>query len=360
MRLLLTLVIALLSIHSFGQKKFDIIAYYSGGPEKVDSLPAGKLTHIIYSFCHLSGDKLVADNKRDSLTIQRLVSLKATNPSLKILLSLGGWGGCRTCSDVFSDETGRKEFAASTLAITKYFNTDGIDLDWEYPAIEGYEGHSFAAEDRDNFTNLVRDLRATMGDSYEISFAAGGFREFLEESVDWDAVMPLVNRVNLMSYDLVNGNSVQTGHHTPLFSTPIQEESTHKAVRWLIKHDVPKSKIVIGAAFYARVWENVDTFNDGLYQKGKFLKTVDFNVQSYELSEMKGFKTFWDDHAQAPYAFNKKEKLFATFDNKESVSLKTQYVMDQKLGGIMFWELTADVRDGGLVDVIYDLKKGKR
>jgi chitinase len=363
MRLLLVVptLLALLSLNSSQaqEKKFNIIAYYAGGPEKVDSLPAQKLTHIIYSFCHLSGNKLVVDNRNDSLTIQKLVGLKSINPNLKILLSLGGWGGCETCSDIFSTDQGRKEFSESTLTLNRYFKTDGLDLDWEYPAIDGYPGHKFADADRDNFTQLVKTLREVMGNSYEISFAAGGFDRFLEESIDWDEVMKVVDRVNVMSYDLVHGYSTETGHHTPLYSTPLQKASAHDAVRFLIKRGVPKEKIVIGAAFYARIWEEVDSFNEGLYQKGKFKTAVNYNVYSYELSEMKGFKTYWDEIAQAPYAYNKKEKLFATFDDKRSIRQKTLYVIDRKLSGIMFWELTHDTDSGGLVDAIYELKTGK-
>ena len=73
---------------------FNIIAYYAGGPEKTDSLPAEKLTHIIYSFCHLVGNKLNVDSKRDSSTIHNLVNLKQRNPQLKVILSIGGWAGC--------------------------------------------------------------------------------------------------------------------------------------------------------------------------------------------------------------------------------------------------------------------------
>lgn len=345
---------------AFSQKNnFAIIAYYSRGPEKVDSLPAEKLTHIIFSFCHLKGSKLTVDNAEDSLTISNLVGLKKRNPKLKVILSLGGWGGCPTCSDVFATAAGRKEFSTSVLALCQSFKADGIDLDWEYPTIEGYPGHKFDLADKKNFTLLSQQLRKTLGKRYEISFAAGGFQKFLDESVEWKPVMKVMDRVNIMSYDLINGYSTTTGHHTALYSRDLQRESTDNAVQYLIKLGIPRNKIVIGAAFYARVWENVPETDNGLYQTGKFKQSIPYRMFPSRLSEDKGFSFYWDDLAKAPYAYNPKEKLFATFDDKRSIQMKTKYVIDQKLNGIMFWELSLDTFNEGLVEVIHSEKNSK-
>ena len=116
----------------------------------------------------------------------------------------------------------RQEFARSVKELNDYFNTNGIDLDWEYPVIEGYPGHPFQPGDKQHFTALVSALRAQLGSTNEISFAAGGFEKYLEQSIDWKAVAPMVDKINLMTYDLVNGNGTITGHHTPLYSTPGQ------------------------------------------------------------------------------------------------------------------------------------------
>jgi len=333
-----------------------VIGYFSGGTQDVDNVEAKKLTHIIFSFCHLKGNRLAVDSQKDSITIGKLVALKKTNPQLKVMLSLGGWGGCGPCSDVFNSARGREEFAESTLVLNKAYHTDGIDLDWEYPTIEGYPKHTYRVEDKENFSELVKILRAKMGPSYEISFAAGGFKKYLDESVDWKAIMPLVDRVNLMSYDLVNGYSTVTGHHTPIFSDEKTPESTDYAVRYLINHGVPKNKIVIGGAFYARVWENVPNENHGLYQSGKFKAGIDFKKYAKEFSKENGFEYFWDDKTKAPYFYNKEKGLFATGDDKKSIGLKTKYVKDLGLQGIMFWELTSDTPKEGLLAEIDKIK----
>lgn len=330
-----------------------IIAYYAGNATGFRQYPTDKLTHIIYSFLHLKGAKFAFDKPQDQATVAALVALKAQHPQLKVMLSLGGWTGCETCSQVFSTAQGRTEFAASVKQVLAATHTDGIDLDWEYPAIAGPPGHRFAPEDRHNFTLLVQALRAALGPTYEISFAAGGYPEYLKKSVEWTAVMPLVNRVNLMSYDLVNGYSTTTGHHTPLYSTTRQIPSVDNGVRFLDSVGVAPGKIVIGAAFYARVFSGVAAANQGLYQAGKFKQAFDYRTFADSLSATRGFVTHWDAVAQAPYAYSATRQEFASFDDEKSIRLKTRYARDKHLGGIMFWELTGDKPTHGLLDALY-------
>jgi len=343
-------------VYSQKAKGITVIAYYSSGPEKVAQLPAEKLTHIIFSFGHLKGNHFDIGSKHDSTTIQNLVLLKKRNPDLKIILSLGGWGGCETCSDVFSTPTGRHEFALSVAKANQYFKSDGIDLDWEYPAIEGYPGHAYKPEDRKNFTELIKDLRNTLDKNDEISFAAGGFKKFIDESVEWTEITPLLDRINVMTYDLVSGFSTRTGHHTPLYATADQAEATDRSIEYLIKSGIPSSKLVLGAAFYGRMWEEVPSINNGLFQSGKFKEFIDFKNFDKRFDANSGFTYFWDDKAKAPYLYNTEKKLFVTYDDKKSIGLKTKYAIDHQLDGIMFWELSCDKDKDGLLDEIIKAK----
>jgi chitinase len=340
-----------------GGDPFAVLAYYSGNRRTIDDYPVAKLTHIIYSFLHLKGQRLAFDNPRDSAEVMYLVSLKSRHPGLKVMISLGGWGGCASCSDLFTSERGRREFAESSLQILKESGADGIDIDWEYPAIEGYPGHRYSPEDRHNFTLLMEELRKRLGIGYEISFAAGGFSECLAGSFEWKGVMPYVDRVNLMTYDMVNATSTATGHLAPLFSTPHQRESTDNAVRIMDSLGVDRRKVVIGLAFYGRVWSDVADKENGLFQSGKFLTYVNYKNLDGFFAKEGGFRTFWDSTAQSPYGYSSKSRLFATYDDPRSVTLKTEYAMEKKLGGVMFWELTGDRTQNGLLDAIDAARK---
>jgi chitinase len=339
------------------KEKIAVIGYYAGRNTAIDSFETEKLTHIIFSFCHLRGNRLNVNNANDSITIRHMVSLKEKNLALKVILSLGGWGGCRTCPLVFATDSGRREFVGSVKELTMYFHTDGIDLDWEYPALVNVPGYPYGPEDKDNFTALIRLLRTQLGKEKEISFAAGGYTDYLKTSIDWQRVAPLVNYINLMTYDLVNGYSKVTGHHTALYSTPEEVESTDHAVRWLDSAGVPLSKIAIGMAFYARVFRGVDSINNGLYRPCQFFRGVPYREQSTILSPDSGWVYHWDPVAKAPYMYNARQQLFASFDDTLSIRLKTEYALHKGLGGVMFWQLTEDRFSGGLLDVIDTTKK---
>ena len=334
------------------KQSYKIIAYYTGSGDAIQQWPINKLTHIIYSFLKIQNDTLTFRDSIQQHSLQQLVLLKKTYPKLKIMVSIGGWGGCAFCSDLFASAAHRLRFAQTSVALFKKYNIDGLDLDWEYPAIEGYPGHKFTDADKNNFTELVKALRHEMGNEYLLSFAAGGFVKYLEQSIDWDAVTPLVDFINLMTYDLVGGYATVTGHHTPLHDYKPGQKSTSKCVNWLMKKNIPPGKLIIGAAIYARVWENVPDTNHGLYQTGKFKQGVAFSGFDNYFSDTSGFKYYWDKKAKAPYQYNISKRLFATFDDRRSIEAKTKFISNKKLGGIMFWELGEDAKKDGLVDVM--------
>jgi len=358
LKLLIAVLLCFAVLPGFAQppNKMRVLAYYAGGPEAFDIYDVSQVTHLIFCFGRLDGNKFKIRTARDTAIIQKMVLLKKKNPQLKVILSLGGWGGCETCSRVFATKKGRQEFAQSIKEHHQYFNTDGLDLDWEYPAIPGFPGHKYGPQDKKNFTRLVQELRK-IGHQYELSFAAGGFRQFLEEAVDWKKVMKQVDYVNLMTYDLISGYSKTTGHHTPLYATPQQENSVDFAVKYLLRAGVPAEKLIVGAAFYGRLFENVPNVNNGLYQPGQFKTTVNFKKMPTQLAPDSGYVYHWDNTAQAPYLYHPEKKIFFTYDNKRSLELKTKYVLDNRLGGIMFWQLAHDPYYNGLLNTIDLVKK---
>lgn len=354
---------ALLALSAFtvpllsqAQNNIRVLSYYAGPPEALDNYDASKMTHIIFCFGRLNGNSFSIRSSRDTATIRKMVSMKSINPDLKVLLSLGGWGGCKTCSDVFATKQGRKDFVKSIKEFYDYFRVDGLDLDWEYPGIAGFPGHKFSPHDKKNFTRLVNELRK-LGYNYELSFAAGSSQRFIDSAIQWKQVMKKVDYVNLMTYDHSGPGSKITGHHTALYSTEQQPRSADLTVKTLIKLGVPKEKLIVGGAFYGKIFENVEDNNNGLSQPAKFKNTMTYRNAITQLSADSGWVYHWDEIASAPYLYNSSRKQFFTYDDKRSIELKTKYVIDNCLGGIMYWHLGGDLFSDGLLDVIDRVKK---
>jgi chitinase len=357
-KLLTISAIIVLALPAFSQtpNKIRVLSYYAGPPEMLDNYNANQMTHIIFCFGHLRGNRFSIRSLRDTLTIQKMVSLKEKNPDLKVLLSLGGWGGCKECSDVFSTKQGRKDFVQSIKEFYEYFKVDGLDLDWEYPTVSGFPGHKFAPEDKKNFTKLVNEIRK-LGFNYELSFAAGASKRYLDSAVQWKKVMKKVDYVNLMTYDMSGPGSKITAHHTGLYSTPEQPRSADFTVKYLTDLGIPSEKIVVGGAFYGKIFENVENVNNGLSQPGKFKTTVNYKNMATTFPADSGWVYNWDEPANAPYLYNASLKQFYTYDDKRSLEMKTKYVIDNRLGGIMFWHLGGDTFTEGLLDAIDKVKR---
>lgn len=100
-------------------------------------------------------------------------------PSVKILLSIGGWTRCGYFSEMAYTREGRADFIEQCLALLRRYEwLSGFDIDWEYPACErkgnpadpdGDEGccvFGTEAEDRENFILLLAELRAAMDSAF--------------------------------------------------------------------------------------------------------------------------------------------------------------------------------------------------
>lgn len=345
---------------SLKNSPFKVVGYFRGDTKEVSKYDYTKLTHLIYCFMFLNDNAIGFKNEDSRQTWEECVAMKKKYPHLKVLVALGGWGGCETCSDVFSTAKGRSEFAISVKKLLEESGADGIDIDWESPVIGGYKDHKASVDDKKNFTELIKELRRTLPPTAEICFDANSFKEFLDRSIEWDEVMPLVDFVNVMTYGLPTNKRGHTGHHTALYSSPKQEESIDLGVRRLDSMGIPKNKIVIGAAFYSFVVKDVDSVDNGLGRAGKFKENVIYRVIEENYTKSNGYEYFWDSVASAPFLYNKQLQTFVTYDDKRSVAEKTRYALKQQLGGIMFWKLNGDSYRNGLIDTIHSVVKNNK
>ena len=135
-KLITSVLLCILAFPAFTQtpkNNIKVLSYYSGDASGLDSVDVTQMTDIIFCFGRLDGNKFKLRRASDTLTIQKMVSLKAKNPQSEGAAFTRRLGRRATCSDVFATEVGRKEFAQSIKEHYEYFKVDGLDLDWEYP-----------------------------------------------------------------------------------------------------------------------------------------------------------------------------------------------------------------------------------
>ena len=119
--------------------KTEIIAYVfpRGRVLRTDEVAAKKLTRINYAFANLADGKIVEGFEHDKENFAILKELKQQNPDLKVLVSVGGWTWSKNFSDVALTSKSRNVFIDSAVDFVTKYELDGLDIDWEYPGLNG-------------------------------------------------------------------------------------------------------------------------------------------------------------------------------------------------------------------------------
>jgi len=315
---------------------------------------ARRLTHINLAFGVLKDSLLDMSHLPHIGEVRRI---RALNPQLKVVLSVGGWGA-GGFSTMARTAASRAAFADSCLRSVEEHGLDGVDIDWEYPC-DGSAEIDHDPSDRENFTLLLQALRDALGRERIVSIAAGAGHYFIE-GTQMDRVAAVCDYVQLMTYDLRSGFQREAGHHTCLYTSPGDRlnGSVQASVEDFLAAGVPREKVVIGAAFYARRWDGVPDVNHGLFQMSATVGQYGAGYAQLEAEfiDKNGFTRYWDDDAKAPFLFNGSSLI--SYDDPESIRLKCKYLKREGLRGIMYWEHGSDP-SRRLLTAMYEAMRGE-
>jgi chitinase len=326
-------------------------------PEQIDP---HKLTRVNYAFSNIKDGRMVTGSETDAPNFAILTQLRKQNPSFTVLVSVGGWLWSGHFSEMALTSQSRSLFIDSVMDFLKRYDLDGLDIDWEFPGMEGSTRH-FRSVDTQNFTLLLKELRqrfdheaAKTHRKLYLTIAAGSSNDYLAHT-EMAKAQEYLDTVNLMAYDYVEpGSEPLTGHHAPLFNNPADTRnySADASVHAFELAGVPASKIILGVPFYGHVWGNVENREHGFLQPGKPIPHA-YSTYSAITANMidHGYVRYWDAIASAPYLYNAGQKIFVSYEDPESLALKARYVLNQKLGGIMYWDHEGDP-SGVLLDTI--------
>ena len=341
----------------------------------VDALHGDSVTHILYAFLHVcgpgqlpedapkcagKGDFQLATSTIDDTFNAAFTRLKARAPHVKVVASVGGWGGSDPLFHIANDAAARAAFAKSAADFLRSHPAfDGIDIDWEHPGNNGAANgvQLGSPQDGQSYAELMVDLRkaldaltAETGRPYLLTTAVNPMDSIVGKINFKDASKPL-DLVFMMTYDFYGMWSPVAGHHTTLrSSSPQADDSLERAVANLEKAGVPRSKQVAGVAMYGRGFTGVSKASAGAAKTGAYpgaegaqgYREMAGRILDAKGNGRAGYQSVWDPVTQSWSLFNPTQKLWMGYDDPRAVLAKGRFVRDQGLAGVFAWELSQD------------------
>ncbi|GER44594.1 chitinase, partial [Striga asiatica] len=321
-------------------------------------------THIFFAFLVPNNTTFTFDITPDlDHSLQDFTStLKAKNPQLRVLFSIGGGDiGPSLFSYMASNPDTRSAFIKSSIDVARKYGFDGFDLDYEFPQ---------NASDMANLGQLLKEWRAAVKHEKRAAVkpekrASGKKKQetlLITAAVYYAADISLsgpprsypaaqitkyLDWVNMMDYDLKGSwDTSATGEHAQLYDATGGNLSVSYGVDSWIQAGVPPHMLVMGLPLYGKTWElkSNKVFEIGAPAVGvgpgadgimTYSEVVDFIKK-----KKKKVKVYYDNITVSMYAVASKDWI--GYDDVPSVTAKLQYALDKKLRGYFFWTIPDD------------------
>jgi chitinase len=361
---------------------------------------AARLTHLEYSFGDVTADgECVGDADHDyrrrfaaaesvdgvadaagqplAGNFNQLRKLKAKHPGLKVVYSIGGWGGSQFFSDAARTAESRRRLVTS--CVDRYLRGnlpglaagaaagifDGIDVDWEWPGSAGERGNVVRAEDKRNFTLLLAEFRrqldgyqAEAGRALSLSTFVPDDPQRIEAGFEADQIFRYLNYASVNGFDLHGPWDRRTNHQAQLYSPPgdvaSERASVDQAVRGWLDLGAPPEKLSVAVSAYGHGWRDVPPTGNGLYQRGMGPAPGSYEPGSedYRILAKRPGKRFRDDKAGAQWLYDGDQ--WWSYDDPAVIRQKAEYVRNKGLGGMTLWALDGDDPAGALLKALAD------
>jgi chitinase len=337
-----------------------VTGYYPGWEQS--AMPASNIdfsvvTHVIHSLVTVNPDGSL-DAAANGVTVvnsANLVSL-AHAAGRKVLICVGGAVTNAGSEASFLGATSSTNLPTFISNLTNFMAArayDGVDIDWE----------PFYSSDIPQFTNFVNALRSALTPFQPaklLTAAVGAYPPYGDSPTAqytmFAAVQNQFDQLNIMTYDLAgpwpgwvtwfNSPIFDGGYHLPPFGPLVT--SVDGAVGNYVSNGVAPGKLGIGMAFYGYVW----TGGSGVWlpRQSWLANNVPTAAQQSYQAIMSGYYQanlyHWDTNAQAAYLSLTNavptNDVFISYDDQHTCQAKISYARNQKLGGVMIWELAQD------------------
>ncbi|KAJ2627353.1 hypothetical protein H4R22_004444 [Coemansia sp. RSA 1290] len=340
-----------------------------------------KYTHINIAFSIPNEDGSLSFE--DDWAMQQITS-QIKGGGAQVLMSVGGWTGSNLFSKIFKQDSARSKLLDSMVDYVKKYNLDGIDIDYEYPGRLGNTCNIYdEANDTPNFLAFLKDLRAKFDSEFgknkliTLAVRVQPFDVNGKPSSDVSEFAKYVDFANIMAYDINGAWNENTGPNAP-FNYDKQKDTTPlsfvSAIDAWTASGWPARQLVAGLGFYGRATQTHNvmrldnqyqpqlhdvplgdsedapwydkcagiTSNSGTWQ-WKHLRDQGVLVKPSEAAAP--WTRQWDDVSRTPWLFNPDKKLFLSYDDPDSIRIKSDYAASKGLAGVMLWSINMDYND---------------
>jgi GH18 family chitinase len=348
----------------------------------VDALHGNSVTHVIYAFLHVcgpgqlpedapkcagKGDYQLATSAIDDSFNAAFARLKSRAPHVKVLASVGGWGGSDPFFQIADDAAPRAAFARSAADFLRAHPAfDGIDIDWEHPTNNGAANgvQLGSPADGQGYADLMAALRSALdtltaenGRKYIVT-AAINTDHVIVDKVNYRQAAQSLDLVFMMTYDFYGGWTKTAGNHAaPRASSDTAQDGLDVAVKTMTGAGVPAGKLVAGVAMYGRGFTGVAPARGQPFSGAAHTGTYPAPEGASDYRELAaryidrngrgrhGYEVVHDARTQAWNLYNAHSHLFMGYDDPRAVIAKGAMVRQDGLAGVFAWELSQDNGD---------------
>ena len=234
-------------------------------------------------------------------------------------------------------------------------------------------------EDKQHFTLLLKELREKLDIEGKLLTFAGTPDPFKGmNAYELEKIVDYVDWINIMSYDYSGPWDPFTGPDAPLYGRwgegfighPKYQFNIHETVQYYLKSGIPGSKLSLGIHTESKGWTLNDSNKTNVYcpadeaspnmtfsrQEGwlNYYEILQFwhneTIEDPRWTDLKPGKENWDIYDKesgnwdgcylSPYM--SQGKYWISYDDEDSVDVKTRYANYYGLRGAFVWEVDTD------------------